>query len=116
MVEPEIAFADLDDDMDLAEDMLRFVIGYVLEHCPQEVEFCNKFVDKGLLERLRHVASSDFGRVSYTEAIQLLQDAAAAGREFQYPVEWGMDLQRSTSSAPYSSTTIPLASRPSTCA
>ena len=93
MVEPEIAFADLDDDMDLAEDMLRFVIGYVLEHCPQEVEFCNKFVDKGLLERLRHVASSDFGRVSYTEAIQLLQDAAAAGREFQYPVEWGMDLQ-----------------------
>ena len=93
MVEPEIAFADLEDDMDLAESMLRSVIGYVLEHCPEEIAFCNKFVDKGLLQRLEHVAGSSFARVSYTEAIQILQDAAAAGREFQYPVEWGMDLQ-----------------------
>ena len=93
MVEPEIAFADLEDDMDLAESMLRSVIGYVLEHCPEEIAFCNKFVDKGLLQRLEHVAGSSFARVSYTDAIQILQDAAAAGREFQYPVEWGMDLQ-----------------------
>ena len=93
MVEPELAFCDLAGDMACAEDMLKYAINYVLEHCPDEMEFFNKFVDKGLLERLHHVASSDFARVSYTEAIQILEDAQKAGKEFEYPVEWGCDLQ-----------------------
>ena len=93
MVEPEIAFADLEDDMDLAEAMLRTVIRDVMERCPDELAMLNKFVDKGLLERLTHVAGSDFARVSYTEAIKILEDAVAAGHEFEYPVSWGIDLQ-----------------------
>ena len=94
MIEPEIAFADLDDDMELAEDMLKYLINYVLENAADELEFFNKFVDKGLLERLRHVAESEFGRVTYTEAVEKLK---ASGRKFEYPVEWGVDLQPSTS-------------------
>lgn len=90
MIEPEIAFADLRDDMELAEDMTKYVINYVMENAPEEMEFFSSFVDKGLLERLNNVASSDFGRVTYTEAIELLKKA---DKEFQYPVEWGCDLQ-----------------------
>ncbi len=90
MIEPEIAFADLDDDMRLAEDMIKYIISYVLEHAPEEMNFFNQFVDKGLLERLNHVLSSDFGRVTYTEAVKILEEHNA---EFDYPVHWGSDLQ-----------------------
>lgn len=90
MIEPEIAFADLNDDMQLAEDMLKFVISYVLENAPEEMEFFNKFVDNGLLERLKGIVESDFGRVTYTEAIELLKKN---NDKFDYPVEWGSDLQ-----------------------
>ncbi len=90
MVEPEIAFADLKDDMTLAEDMIKYIINYDLENAPEEMEFFNSFVDKGLLERLNHVATSDFGHVTYTEAVELLKKS---DKEFQYPVEWGCDLQ-----------------------
>ncbi len=93
MIEPEIAFADLEDDMQVAEAMLKFVIGAVMERCPDELDMFNRFVDKGLLERLTHVVSSDFARVTYTEAIEILRAAAAAGTAFEYPVEWGNDLQ-----------------------
>ena len=93
MVEPEIAFADLEDDMNLAEAMLRTVISDVMERCPDELEMLNRFVDKGLLERLHHVATSDFARVSYTEAIKILEDAVTGGHTFDYPVKWGIDLQ-----------------------
>ncbi len=90
MVEPEIAFADLNDNMELAEDMIKYIISYVLENAPEEMEFFNKFMDKGLLERLNHILNSEFGKVTYTEAVELLQKS---GKEFQYPVEWGIDLQ-----------------------
>ncbi len=90
MIEPEIAFADLKDDMKLAEDMLKFIIRYVLEQAPEEMQFFNNFVDKGLLERLDNVVNNEFGHVTYTEAIELLQKS---GKEFEYPVSWGMDLQ-----------------------
>ena len=90
MVEPEMAFADLNGYMDTAEDMIKYIIRYVMEQCPQEMDFFNQFVDKGLKERLEHVASSDFGRVTYTEAVDLLQKS---GQKFDYPVEWGIDLQ-----------------------
>ena len=93
MIEPEIAFADLEDDMDLAEDMLKYVIRDVMERCPDELAMLNRFVDKGLIERLEHVASSDFARVTYTEAIEILEAAVAAGQKFDYPVSWGIDLQ-----------------------
>ncbi len=90
MIEPEIAFADLNDDMKLAEDMLKFIINYVMENAPEEMNFFNSFVDKGLIERLTNVVSNEFGRVTYTEAIELLKNS---GKEFEYPVEWGCDLQ-----------------------
>ena len=90
MIEPEIAFADLDDDMVLAEDMMKYVIRAVMERCPDDLDFFNRFVDKGLLERLNHVAGSDFARVSYGEAVKLLEKSNAA---FEYPVSWGVDLQ-----------------------
>ena len=90
MIEPEIAFADLKDDMILAEGMLKYVIRYVLEHAGEEMKFFNSFVDKGLLERLRHVAESDFARVTYTEAIRILEQH---NDEFEYKVSWGCDLQ-----------------------
>ena len=90
MVEPEMAFADLGDYMDTAEAMIKYIINYVMEKCPDEMNFFNSFVDKGLKERLEHVASSDFGRVSYTEAVELLKKS---GQKFDYPVEWGIDLQ-----------------------
>ncbi len=90
MIEPEVAFADLEDNMNLAEDMLKYVIRYVLENAPEEMAFFNSFVDKGLLERLNHVAGSDFGRVTYTEAIDILQKS---GKTFEYKPEWGAELQ-----------------------
>lgn len=93
MVEPEIAFADLEDDMNLAEDMLKHVINEVMDRCPDELAMLNKFVDKGLIERLTHVATSDFARVTYTEAVSILEDAVAKGHAFEYPVSWGIDLQ-----------------------
>ena len=90
MIEPEIAFADLKDDMMLAESMLKYVIGYVLEHAPEEMNFFNSFVDKGLLDRLNHVMNSEFGRVTYTEAIEILEKH---NDKFEYKVSWGADLQ-----------------------
>ena len=90
MIEPEMAFAELSDDMDVAEGMIKFVIRYVLDNCPMELEFLNKFVDKELIERLTAVANSDFGRVTYTEAIKLLEEYNS---EFEYKVSWGCDLQ-----------------------
>ncbi|MBE6067315.1 MAG: asparagine--tRNA ligase [Clostridium lundense] len=90
MIEPEMAFADLQDDMDLAEDMVKYVINYVMENAPEEMEFFNSFVDKGLFERLNNVVNSEFKRVSYTEAVELLKNC---GENFEYPVEWGIDLQ-----------------------
>ena len=90
MIEPEMAFADLNDYMDTAEDMVKYIINTVLEKCPQEMEFFNAFVDKGLLERLHNVVSNDFGRVSYTEAVDIL---LKSGKKFDFPVEWGIDLQ-----------------------
>ena len=90
MIEPEISFADLGDDMRLAEDMLKFVINYVLENAPEEIAFFNNFVDKGLLERLTHVANSEFGHITYTEAIEILEKN---NDNFDYPVKWGTDLQ-----------------------
>ena len=90
MIEPEMAFADLSDYMDNAEAMIKYVINRVLERCPQEMEFFNSFVDKGLLERLNHVATSDFGRVTYTEAVEILKKN---NDKFDYKVDWGSDLQ-----------------------
>ena len=90
MIEPELAFADLRDDMDCAEAMIKSVIGYVMEHCRDELEFFNRFFDKELLDKLNNVVSNDFARVSYTEAVEILKKNNA---EFQYPVEWGVDLQ-----------------------
>ncbi|MCR4908487.1 MAG: asparagine--tRNA ligase [Lachnospiraceae bacterium] len=90
MIEPEIAFADLSDNMKLAEDMLKYIIQYVLDNAPEEMEFFNNFMDKGLLERLKGVVSSDFGHVTYTEAIELLEKN---NDNFEYKVSWGVDLQ-----------------------
>ena len=90
MVEPEICFADLSDDMDLAEEMIKYIFQYVLDTCPEEMEFFNKFIDTGLLERLNHVIGSDFVRISYTDAIKELEKH---NDEFEYKVSWGVDLQ-----------------------
>ncbi|MCQ2422038.1 MAG: asparagine--tRNA ligase [Lachnospiraceae bacterium] len=90
MIEPEIAFADLEDDMELAESMLKYIINYVLENAPEEMAFFNNFVDKDLIARLQHVASSDFARVTYTDAIKILEEN---NDKFDYKVSWGCDLQ-----------------------
>ena len=90
MIEPEIAFADLEDDMELAESMLKYIIRYVLENAQPEMNFFNTFVDKGLLDRLNHVVNSDFGRVTYTEAVEILEKH---NDKFDYKVSWGCDLQ-----------------------
>ena len=90
MIEPEMAFADLSDDMRVAEDMIKFVISYVLENAPEEMAFFNQFVDKGLLDRLNHVMTSEFGHVTYTEAVKLLEQH---NDKFDYKVFWGCDLQ-----------------------
>ena len=90
MIEPEICFADLEDDMDLAEDMIKYIISYVLENAPEEMEFFNKFIDNTLLDRLDNVLHSDFGRITYTDAIKELEKN---NDNFQFPVHWGSDLQ-----------------------
>ncbi len=90
MVEPEIAFADLKDNIELAEDMMKYIINYVLEHAPKEMEFFNENIDNGLLDRLENIVSSDFACITYTEAIDILLDS---GVDFDYPVEWGIDLK-----------------------
>ena len=90
MIEPEVAFADLQDDMDLARDMIKFILSYVMEHCSQEMKFFNDFYDKNLLERIQHVIETDFATVTYTEAIEQLEKVKD---QFQYPVFWGADLQ-----------------------
>ena len=90
MIEPEIAFADLKDDMILAESMIKYIIKYVMENAPEEMQFFNQFVDKGLIERLNHVVNSDFGHVTYTEAIEILEKH---NDQFDYKVSWGCDLQ-----------------------
>ena len=90
MIEPEIAFADLDDDMELAWDMIKHIIFHVMEKCPQELEFFNSFVDKGLLERLNMLKNSDYEKVTYTKAVEILEKS---GEKFNYPVSWGADLQ-----------------------
>lgn len=90
MIEPEIAFADLKDNMELAEDMVKYIINFVLENAPEEMEFFNKFIDNALLDRLDNIVNSDFGAITYTEAVDKL---LASGAKFEYPVKWGMDLQ-----------------------
>lgn len=90
MIEPEMAFADLNDDMQIAEEMIKYVISYVMKHAPEEMAFFNKFIDKGLVERLENVISSDFAKITYTEAVDVLKNS---GKDFEYPVEWGNDLQ-----------------------
>lgn len=90
MIEPEIAFADLEDDIELIEEFLKYIISYVLENAPEEMKFFNDFVDKTLLNRLENVLKNDFGKITYTEAIDILKEAKV---EFEYPVEWGIDLQ-----------------------
>ena len=90
MIEPEMAFCDLAGDMDIAEAMIKHIISTVMEKCPDEMAFFNSFIDKELIERLTHVMTSDFGRVTYTEAVEILKNS---GHKFDYPVSWGMDLQ-----------------------
>ncbi len=90
MIEPEIAFADLNDNMDLAEDMVKYLINYVLKKCPEEIEFFNKFIDKNLSDRMDNVINSKFERINYTEAIKILEESK---EKFEYPVKWGVDLQ-----------------------
>ena len=89
MMEPEIAFADLEDDMDLAEEMLKYIIKYVLDNAPEEMEFFNSFIDKGLIDRLNNVVNSQFERITYTKAIEILKES---GINFEFPAEWGNDL------------------------
>ncbi|MHC6181470.1 asparagine--tRNA ligase [Clostridium sp. JNZ X4-2] len=90
MIEPEMAFAELKDYMDVAEDLVKYIIHYVLENCPEEMSFFNSFIDKTLFDRLNNVANSSFGRITYTEAVDILKKS---GQKFQYAVEWGIDLQ-----------------------
>ena len=90
MIEPEMAFADLKDDMEVAEAMLKYVISYVMENAPEEMDFLNQFVDKGLKDRLNHVLNAEFGHVTYTEAVEILEKH---NDEFEYKVSWGTDLQ-----------------------
>ncbi len=90
MIEPEMAFADLQDLMRVEEDMLKYIISYVLEHAPEEMAFFNQFMDKGLLDRLNNILNNDFGRITYTDAVALLEQH---NDKFEYPVSWGCDLQ-----------------------
>jgi len=90
MIEPEIAFADLQDDMELAQDLIKYIISYVMQTCPDDLMFCNQFIDTGLIERLQYILNVDFACITYTEAIKRLQ---TCGANFTYPVIWGMDLQ-----------------------
>ena len=90
MMEPEIAFADLEDNMDLAEDMMRYIISYVMEEASEELDFFNEHIDEGLIDRLNNIVNSEFERITYTEAVEILKESK---KDFKYPVEWGIDLQ-----------------------
>ncbi len=90
MIEPEIAFADLSADMDLGEDMIKFIVRYVMEQCPEEMEFFNQFIEKGLFDRLNNLLNNEFARITYTEALEILKKS---GKKFEYPVDWGIDMQ-----------------------
>jgi asparaginyl-tRNA synthetase len=90
MIEPEIAFADLNTDMDLGEEMIKYIVKYVLDHCPEEMEFFNQWVEKGLFDKLNNLLNNQFARVTYTDAVELLKKS---GKKFEFPVEWGTDLQ-----------------------
>lgn len=90
MIEPEMAFADLSANMDIAEEMVKYIIKYVIEQCPEEMNFFNQFVEKGLFEKLNNVLNNEFGRLTYTEGVEILKKS---GKKFEYPVEWGTDLQ-----------------------
>ena len=90
MMEPEIAFADLEDNMNLAEEMMKYVISYVMDEAKEEMEFFNKFIDNDLMDRLDNIVNSNFERITYTKAIEILEEAK---KKFNYPVEWGIDLQ-----------------------
>ena len=90
MIEPEIAFADLSANMELAEDMIKYIIKYVMDNCPEEMEFFNAFVEKGLFDKLNNVLNNEFAKVTYTEAIEILENC---GKKFEFPVKWGIDLQ-----------------------
>lgn len=90
MIEPEMAFADLSANMDIAEEMVKYIIRYVMEQCPEEMNFFNQFVEKGLFDKLNNVLNNEFGRLTYTEGVEILKKS---GRKFEYPVEWGTDLQ-----------------------
>jgi asparaginyl-tRNA synthetase len=93
MIEPEMAFCDLDDNRQLAEAFLKYIIAYVLDHCREDLEFFNQRIDKTVLETLEHVASSNFEHITYTEAVRLLEKARDDGRAWEFPVHWGADLQ-----------------------
>jgi asparaginyl-tRNA synthetase len=90
MIEPELAFADINDDMDCAEEYIKYLLEYVLENCKEDMEFLNKFIEKGLIARLEHVVKSSFERLTYTDAITILEKAE---KKFEFPVKWGTDLQ-----------------------
>jgi asparaginyl-tRNA synthetase len=90
MVEPEIAFADLQANMNMGESLIKYIIQYVLDNAPDEMDFFNSFVDKGLKDRLRSIVEAEFGKITYTEAVKILMES---GKDFQFPVEWGIDLQ-----------------------
>lgn len=90
MIEPEIAFGDLEANMELGEDMIKFIIKYVMDECPEEIEFFNQFIEKGLIDKLNNVLNNEFGRVTYTEAIEILENCS---KKFEFPVKWGIDLQ-----------------------
>ncbi len=92
MIEPEVAFYDIHDNMDLAEDFIKYCVRWALDNCQDDLEFLNKMVDKTLLDRLHFVVEHDFVRLTYTEGIQILEEAIAGGRKFEFPVYWGMDL------------------------
>ena len=90
MIEPEVAFNDIHDNMDLAEDFLKYLINYALENCPDDLTFLNQMIDKELIERLKFVVGNEFVRMGYTEAIEILKKS---GQKFEFPVNWGLDLQ-----------------------
>ena len=92
MIEPEVAFYDINDNMDLAEDFIKYCVRWALEHCKDDLEFLNKMIDKTLLERLHFVVEHDFVRLTYSEGIRILEEAIAGGRKFEFPVYWGVDL------------------------
>ena len=92
MIEPEVAFNDINDNMDLAEDFIKYCVRWALENCKDDLEFLNKMIDKTLLERLNFVVEHDFVRLTYTEGIRILEEAVKAGRKFEFPVYWGVDL------------------------